>query len=295
MTDFCSQLSLDNDSPLYGTAANAKVWIMLEYSGRWAARALGDNDLPGAVNDWLSTQAGAIPESRVVFIKQDSYQPQDTLYIARADADRQALYRIRFESFEELIAIDVAGVLAGEVSAEIVTDPIVLVCTNGKRDQCCAKFGLPTYQALAQKMGRNVWQVTHIGGHRYAPTLAVFPAGIYYGHIFAEQTDALVEAVTDHQVLLPHYRGRIFQSGPINAADYWLRKETGTLAESGLTVEGSTEGDSAEIQTIRFSDTANTLHSLTIEVGKTEPELASCNKPKFKPAPRYNLLNYSAN
>ena len=293
MPKFCSQTSVDNDSPLYGTAANAKVWIMLEYSGRWAARALGDNDLPDRVNAWLSAQADAIPESRVVFIKQDSYQPQDTLYIARADADGQVLYRVRFESFEALVAVDVAGVLAGDVSAEIVTDPIVLVCTNGKRDQCCAKFGLPTYQALAQKMGRNVWQVTHIGGHRYAPTLAVFPAGIYYGHIFVEQTDALVEAVTNRQVLLPHYRGRVFQSGPINAADYWLRKEAGEFAEDGLRVEGIAEGNSAEIQTIQFSDTANAIHSLTIEAGKTEPELASCNKLKYKPAPHYTLLNYS--
>ncbi|MGB1254090.1 MAG: sucrase ferredoxin, partial [Candidatus Promineifilaceae bacterium] len=188
MTDFCTQVSLNNESPLYGTASHANVWIMLEYSGRWAARALGDNELPDSVNTWLNEQAASIPNSRVLFIKQDSYQKQDTLYIARTEQDEQTLYRVRFESFEDLVGLDVAGVLSGEISAEIVNDPIVLVCTNGKRDQCCAKFGLPTYQALAQKIGAQAWQVTHLGGHRYASAIAVFPAGIYYGYIFAEQT-----------------------------------------------------------------------------------------------------------
>lgn len=290
MTEFCTHVSIENDSPLYGTASEAKVWIMLEYSGRWAARALGDNDLPESVQTWLNGQAAAIPDSRVLFIKQDSYQVQDTLLIARTEQGKQELFKVRFESFEELVAVDMAGVLAGEVSAEIVTEPLVLVCTNGKRDQCCAKFGLPTYQTLAQKMGRNVWQVTHLGGHRYASAVAVFPAGIYYGYIFPEQTDALIEAVTANQILLPHYRGRTFQSGTVNAADYWLRKQTGTLADDGLMVEAVIEGDSAE--TIHFTDQDNTTHCLTVESGKTEPQLASCNKPKYKPAPKYQLLDY---
>ena len=120
----------------------------------------------------------------------------------------------------------------------------------------------------------------------------MFPAGIYYGYVYAEQTNALIKAVANHEILLPHYRGRVFQSGPVNAADYWLRKQTGQLAEDGLTVQAAGEGDSAEVQTIQFTDSAKIRHSVTIEVGKTDPQLASCNKPKYKPAPRYQLLNY---
>lgn len=65
----------------------------------------------------------------------------------------------------------------------------VLVCTHGMRDQCCARFGQPFFRA-AQKMVKaeslssvRIWRVSHIGGHRFAPTVIVLPEGRYYARL----------------------------------------------------------------------------------------------------------------
>lgn len=65
----------------------------------------------------------------------------------------------------------------------------VLVCTHGMRDRCCARFGQPFFRA-AQKMVKaeslssvRIWRVSHIGGHRFAPTVIVLPEGRYYARL----------------------------------------------------------------------------------------------------------------
>ena len=47
-------------------------------------------------------------------------------------------------------------------------DPVFLVCTHAKRSACCARFGAPLAQALAARQPRQVWETTHVGGHRFA-------------------------------------------------------------------------------------------------------------------------------
>ena len=46
--------------------------------------------------------------------------------------------------------------------------PLLLVCTHGRRDACCAQFGRPTAMALARRYGTAVWETTHVGGDRFA-------------------------------------------------------------------------------------------------------------------------------
>ena len=54
-------------------------------------------------------------------------------------------------------------------------DPLYLVCTHGKRNVCCARLGGPLAQALAARHPGQVWETTHVGGHRFAANL-VHPA-----------------------------------------------------------------------------------------------------------------------
>jgi hypothetical protein len=54
---------------------------------------------------------------------------------------------------------------------------VLLVCTNGRRDVCCAVRGRPVaLEASAHAPGR-VWEASHTGGHRFAPTGVVLPFG----------------------------------------------------------------------------------------------------------------------
>lgn len=63
----------------------------------------------------------------------------------------------------------------------------VLVCTHGARDVCCGKFGYPIYNILRSKHAApgsmRVWRTSHLGGHRFAPTVLELPEGRYWGHL----------------------------------------------------------------------------------------------------------------
>jgi hypothetical protein len=62
----------------------------------------------------------------------------------------------------------------------------MLVCTHGARDACCATFGYPIYRELRESWASDtlrVWRASHIGGHRFAPTLIDLPEGRTWGHL----------------------------------------------------------------------------------------------------------------
>ncbi len=63
----------------------------------------------------------------------------------------------------------------------------LLVCTNAKRDQCCAVLGRPMAAAFAASAARGdggpvaVWETSHTSGHRFAPTYVSLPDGYLFG------------------------------------------------------------------------------------------------------------------
>jgi hypothetical protein len=88
----------------------------------------------------------------------------------------------------------------------------ILVCTHGANDACCGKFGYPVYDLLrfkyaAENPGPRVWRTSHIGGHRFAPTLIDFPEGRYWGHLEPEHVEDLVLRRGPASELAPHCRG----------------------------------------------------------------------------------------
>jgi hypothetical protein len=59
--------------------------------------------------------------------------------------------------------------------------PKWLVCTHGSRDACCGAFG-GRLAASLRTMG-EVWEVSHLGGHRFAPTFWHLPSWRLYGRL----------------------------------------------------------------------------------------------------------------
>lgn len=72
----------------------------------------------------------------------------------------------------------------------------ILVCTHGSRDVCCGKFGYSIYNMLRFKHAApgslRIWRTSHIGGHRFAPTLMDLPEGRYWGHLELEAVENIV-------------------------------------------------------------------------------------------------------
>ncbi|MCT7990146.1 sucrase ferredoxin [Laspinema olomoucense] len=103
----------------------------------------------------------------------------------------------------------------------------ILICTHGSYDKCCARYGnifyrqaLETVKNLSLNQVR-IWQCTHFGGHRFAPTAIAFPEGRFYGRLTPESLTAILTRQGDIDVLDPVYRGWSLLPHP---AQIWERE-----------------------------------------------------------------------
>ena len=100
---------------------------------------------------------------------------------------------------------------------EPAAGPHLVVCTQGTRDRCCAKWGFAVYREASRlwREGRFPFEpleCSHLGGDRYAATGIVFPSGSMYGHLDRADLQALGEAEANGQLVPGHYRGRVFEN-----------------------------------------------------------------------------------
>ena len=77
--------------------------------------------------------------------------------------------RALLEDLGEVCSLDVAGLADGPLASfEQHPGTLLLVCTHGRHDACCAERGRPFAAALAQVAPEETWEVSHIGGDRFA-------------------------------------------------------------------------------------------------------------------------------
>ena len=299
----CSDASLTAGEPLFGTATeDTDVWVLLEVEGRWEAKAFEGWSEPadtagGRAVDKTPFERflAANPRVRLQLIRRGDPDVAQTLstrgrhLFVCSSADRPHGRVLRFERGSDLDTVDLDGMLAGRVG-EPVTEPMVLVCTHGRRDPCCARYGPPFHRAAAAAAPGRVWQTSHMGGHRFAPTVLCLPFGNQYGRVPVEHAAALVRA--NEQGLLHDlhdYRGRTCFDPPTQAAEILLRQELRELRQDALRLVSSDK-----IGTDRFRRTfaaGEALHvvEVTRRVGLV-PVPGSCGKPGGDPATHYDRV-----
>lgn len=215
------------DEPLAATATSAWSWVALEVPQAWERKALPQSDLSAPIKERLSRLGDALPGGRVMFIKRNDRADPDgrRLYLARSQEHESRLFQIDLPTYEELLDLDVEGILQGDEDpvARRVSEPIFLVCTNGKRDLCCARYGITAYNELSRMAPARVWRSSHQGGHRFAANLIILPQGLHYGRIDQANADVLYETQSDNRILLDHFRGRTLFAPHIQAAEHHLR------------------------------------------------------------------------
>ena len=132
--------------------------------------------------------------------------------------------------------LDLEGLAAGEplLFGEPVDEPVFLVCAHAQRNACCARFGGPLAQALAARYPGQVFQTTHVGGHRFAANLVILPHGLYYGPVGLDAAIAAIGAYERGAVTAGRYRGRAGQPRPTQEAEHEVLTRTGSLAVAAL-------------------------------------------------------------
>ncbi len=233
-----AQYSLAAGEPLTATAAHTSIWILLEYNEVWGAKALEESNLPELVKKLLMTQVANLPNVRFQFIKQSCTNKSIRFYVAHANPVNPMLFRFHLESYEDLLDMNIEEIASARSDQTLSEDRLFLVCTNGKRDACCAKNGLPLYNALSSIAGRDVWQTTHIGGHRFAGTMVCLPHGICYGRVPPEDAPAIVQSYQTNTLLPSYYRGCVAYDPPVQAVEAYLRQQTGERSLDAFRLRG---------------------------------------------------------
>ena len=294
---FCSDCSREVGERLFASAPRADVWLLLEYGGPWNAKALPESDLAPAIKARLSAWLDATPNSKCLFIKQrDGLINGPRLYVALTLEVDPRLYRLDLAGYDDLLTLDLDALAQGDAAYDAARtgEPLLAVCTNGRRDIACSKYGVPVYNALAEQGGVPVWQCTHMGGHRFAGVVAALPSGVCYGYLDADDAPDLVIAVQRGDELVANTRGRCCYDAPAQAADYFLRGITGVLSIDGFRLRALTPTD-ADHWTARFDVLPESrAYDVTVrrELSPWTTYESSADTER-KQVPQFHLVDYS--
>ncbi|HEX8097628.1 MAG TPA: sucrase ferredoxin [Pyrinomonadaceae bacterium] len=295
---FCSEQSRLLGEKSFGTASTGDVWLLLEYPFWWGSRALQDSHLPPRVKRYLNNFTRTVPRSRVLFIKQDRARTSSerTVFLVRAREHNPSILQFKIGSYEQLIELDPAKLAKVEARGRGLTfdGPLYLVCTHGKRDKCCAKFGYPLYKSLKQ-MHASVWQSSHVGGDRFAANLVCFPHGLFYAHVTEASSRAILEEYGRRRLVLEKYRGRACYSYPVQAAEFFIRSESGVAELDGLRRVGCERLDENSWRVKFVAPAAGMIHEAKVVRTVSDFETYNtCHATERKPVTQYVLGDYSA-
>jgi hypothetical protein len=239
-TPWCAALARALDEPLAGTAPVAPRWVCVEHRGTWPQDITAHRD--DAVRAFLAraTAAGWRP----LLVRRAGRRPSDgptRVFLADTAPPSHQVTAVRVVDPDELagLALPPHG---APLPGDPIDDPMLLVCTHGRRDRCCAVDGRALARAVLETAQADVWECTHLGGHRFAPTALVLPTGYVYGRLDATGAVAAAKAAAVGEVETAQCRGRSTWSAAGQVAELAVRAATGLRDADALHVEPDVPG-----------------------------------------------------
>ena len=166
-------------SALAGTAPTATTWLILLHQGAWGDRPV-ETLAPPELQVWAQEHDCKIllartPQRAPVF-------PKATYWFS--DGGNQLRQG----------TLNANGLPVLEDT--LVCEQMLLICTNGKRDQCCATFGRNLISECADSLSSEqfarILECSHLGGHRFAPTGLWLPRNLALGRLDAASVQRLL-------------------------------------------------------------------------------------------------------
>jgi hypothetical protein len=197
------------------------------------------------------------------------------------DPDGPRVWTTVLDDVGALLDLDVASLRTGAGLA-VYDAPLWLVCTNGRRDLCCAEHGRPIASALSGRWPESTWETTHLGGHRFAGTMLALPAGVVLGRLDADSAVHACDELVAGRLPAVVTRGRAGVAGIAQVADLHLRRELGLDRVDDVTVR-AVEGDAVTL------DVAGATYVVRVARTPGEPRRHSCADLKLKPGDLYQV------
>ena len=292
----CADAARTRADPPAGTAPPTRRWLLLEHPGPWRIDAVAGAGIDPAVLATLTERAGSV--TRILLVRRpgriDRRAPRSWI-LAGLDTDT-----VTGQWRSDIDLLDAADALIGADSLAIEhPDPVILVCTHGVHDVCCALRGRPVAAALASRWPELVWECSHIGGDRFAPNVVLLPDGFYYGNLDPDNAMSTVEAHLAGTVLTEQLRGMARFLPPVQAAAVAAYRTFGPLGPSDVTVRrtehiGPHHGHGSEtIVDLVIEPKQRMVRVRVLSVRRDEAKL-TCRAARETPATEYRIIEFTA-
>lgn len=246
----CAGASVLRDDPLGGTASTVRAFLLVEHTGAWGADALRDARLPDGLGAALVRAAAAARVRPLLIRRPDRRRHQDGLrvFAAWAHPSRPWLESTVLADPHTLLDLDLAALGTGRSPGLTPhTGSLLCVCTHGRHDACCAERGRPVAAALGRAHPDETWEVSHIGGDRFAGNALVLPEGLYYGRLDAVSALAVARGHAAGELELDHLRGRSGFAMPVQAAELALRRQLAETRNDAVRLASRTVRDEVTV------------------------------------------------
>jgi len=240
----CSAASTAAGEPLGGTAPRVDACLLIEVRGPWERDAI--DSLAGPAAAAALTWLEATPRSRLLLIRRPDRREGDlAAFVVQAAETSPSIRRFALSGHDDLAAVDLAR------GGEPVDEPLALVCGHGRRDACCARLGVPLYEALRPHAGPgSPWLSSHQGGHRFAPNLLWLPDGLSFGRVDPASVGSLLAELGAGRLPLKSFRGRVTAPPEAQAAEIAVRERFSLSRLADVTLL-SAEGGQVSFTSVR--------------------------------------------
>jgi hypothetical protein len=239
---------------LYGTAAPARFWVAVEQNGPWGRTAATQSYLPTDVGEEL-TGACRAAGGRLGLIRRpgehaDPRTGPRRCYLAWSGPGAFLLDG-RVETPEDLLQLPFGALASGDLAAVRTalpqfrpSEPVFLVCTNGRHDVCCAVRGRPVALAGHERHPGRVWECSHTGGHRFSPTGVLLPWGRTVGRLDGDSVGKVLESADRGEMPVTllgpwHDRGSSAYPPRVQVGESAVRHDIGETDLEALTAYAS--------------------------------------------------------
>ena len=187
----CREIAAAIAEPLAGTApTSASRWLLIEHRPAWGSHVVNDI-MPAPIRQQLRVH-GITP----IAVRASSDRQEDGpcgLWLSQANGTLAHWLATDSDTRDQHVQ-QVAESGVAPAAAVVSGEPMLLVCTNGKRDACCAVKGRAIVDGVQPHHRPRIWECSHLGGHRFAGVTLLLP----WNYISQCTSAADADAVLDH-------------------------------------------------------------------------------------------------
>ena len=282
---FCSAASRYSQEMLAASAAHYKSYILVEHT----------HPFPGSIREALVDKAWMAGlqrlaqkvNAKILLIRnqQSDYKQARLIYV---DCIRKQYFTI-ISNYERLKDVSLEEkILAADTLWEDTA--FFTICTNGKKDKCCAKFGFPVFKFFENcQTDVPVWECSHVGGDRFAANAVLMPYGIYYGRIGVEDVEPILQHLDQRKIYPTNYRGLSRLSFFEQAVEVYMRRHLNNYDfDFSLQIRNRRQHNNMiNVEVVTFNDC---MYDMQLKREVIDyPHLLTCHSQKREPVVKYLL------